>query len=71
MMMAAKHELDRLLYSRKEAAYLLSLSSRSLDYLIEKRHIKARRIGSRVLIPVEEVRRIAVEGVECSVIEAA
>jgi hypothetical protein len=49
----------RLLYSREEAAYQLSLSVRSLDHLIAGKKIEIRRIGSRILIPHEELVRLA------------
>lgn len=49
----------RLLYSRKDAARLLSISTRSLDYLIVKGTVNTRRIGSRVLIQHEELIRLA------------
>jgi hypothetical protein len=48
-----------LLYSRKEAARQLSISVRSLDYQIAGKQIATRRIGSRILIPQEELVRLA------------
>ena len=48
---------DKLLLSRQEAAALLSISQRSLDYLIANKVLIVRRIGSRVLIPATELRR--------------
>ena len=50
---------ERLLYSRKEAASLLSLSVRALDCLIQDCRIKTRRIGNRVLVPADELLRFA------------
>jgi excisionase family DNA binding protein len=50
---------ERLLYPRKEAAYQLGISVRSLDYLITSGRIKARRLGKRNLIPASELRRVA------------
>ena len=50
---------ERLLYSRKEAAHLLSLSVRALDYLIEDCRLKTRRMGNRVLVPADELLRFA------------
>ena len=64
-------EVAKLLYSRKEAAFALSLSVRSLDYLMESGAIATRKIGSRVLVPVEEINRIAAKGVDGPVAEAA
>src|ERR1700722_14181948 len=40
----------RLLYDRKEAARQLSISVRSVDYLIAGRQLETRRIGKKVLI---------------------
>jgi excisionase family DNA binding protein len=52
---------EKLLYSKADAAYALSLSKRSIDYLISGKKLEARRIGNRVLIPAESVRRFARE----------
>jgi excisionase family DNA binding protein len=49
----------RLLVSREEAAQLLSISQRGLDYLIANRQLPTRRIGGRVLIPVADLRKYA------------
>jgi len=40
----------RLLYDRKEAARQLSISVRSLDYLIAAGKFETRRIGKKVLV---------------------
>ncbi len=50
---------DRLLVGRREAAHMLSISQRSLDYLVAAKELTARRIGSRVLISITELRRYA------------
>ncbi len=50
---------DRLLVGRKDAARMLSISERSLDYLLANQQLHARRIGSRVLIAVTELERYA------------
>ena len=50
---------DKLLVSREEAAQLLSISQRGLDYLVASKRLPARRIGGRVLIPVVDLRRYA------------
>jgi hypothetical protein len=42
----------RLLYDRKEAARQLSISVRSLAYLIANKMFQTRRIGKKVLIPM-------------------
>jgi excisionase family DNA binding protein len=48
---------EKLLVGRHEAAALLSISQRSLDYLVANRQIQVRRIGARVLIPRSELLR--------------
>ena len=50
---------QRLLVGRKEAADLLSISARALDYLVANRQLSTRRIGARVLIPIAELQRFA------------
>ena len=50
---------QRLLYDRKEAARQLSISVRSLDYLIAGRELETRRIGKKVLIPHGSLSRFA------------
>jgi len=48
-----------LLVSQEEAAQLLSISKRSVEYLTAQRQLSTRRIGTRALIPIEEVRKFA------------
>jgi excisionase family DNA binding protein len=48
---------SRILASREEAAQMLSISQRALDYLIATRRLPTRRIGGRVLIPVSELKK--------------
>lgn len=50
---------DKLLVGREEAAGMLSISCRALDYLLANKKLSARRIGSRVLIPASELRRFS------------
>jgi hypothetical protein len=40
----------RLLYDRKTAAHQLSISVRSLDYLVAGGQLETRRIGKKVLV---------------------
>lgn len=50
---------QRLLIDRRDAAQYLSISQRSLDYLLAQGELHVRRIGSRVLIPLSELQRYA------------
>ena len=50
---------QRLLVGRREAAGLLSISARALDYLVASKRLSTRRIGSRVLIPLSDLQRFA------------
>jgi excisionase family DNA binding protein len=50
---------DKILVSREEAAQLLSISQRGLDYLVASNRLPTRRIGGRVLIPMAELRKYA------------
>lgn len=50
---------DKLLYSREDAAYCLSISPRSIDYYIAEGLILTRRLRGRVLIPIAELKRFA------------
>jgi excisionase family DNA binding protein len=50
---------DRLLVGRREAAIMLSISQRSLDYLIANKQLTTRRIGTRVLIALTDLQRYA------------
>ena len=49
----------RMLHSRNEAAYLLCLSTRSLDYLIGKKELAVRRVGRKILVPHNELLKFA------------
>lgn len=51
--------MDKLMLSRRQAAESLGISIRSLDYLIQRTELRARRIGRRILIPRTEVERFA------------
>ena len=56
---AAISSEDKLLVGRMEAAGMLSISARALDYLVANKQLITRRIGTRVLIPVSELRRFS------------
>ena len=51
--------IEKFLFSRKEAAYSLGISTRSVDYLITRKELDTRRIGAKVLITRESLRRFA------------
>jgi hypothetical protein len=50
---------EKLLLSRRDAAQVLSISQRALDYLVATRRLPTRRIGKRVLILVADLRKFA------------
>jgi excisionase family DNA binding protein len=54
-------EIDRprILYDRKEAARLLSVSVRTIDRLIGTKALAARRVGRSVLIPHVELMKLS------------
>jgi excisionase family DNA binding protein len=54
--------VPRLLYSKKDAAMMLSVSLRTVDNLIITKNLKPIRVGSRVLIPAEELRLFCKRG---------
>ena len=43
----------KLMYSKSEAAQMLSLSLRTIDNLLNNKELSARRTGKRVLIPYQ------------------
>jgi excisionase family DNA binding protein len=50
---------ERLLYPRKDAAYQLGVSVRTLDYLVARKELETRRIGKKVLITRRSLVRFA------------
>ena len=50
---------ERLLYPRKDAAFQLGVSVRTLDYIIARKELETRRIGKKVLIPRGALVRFA------------
>lgn len=50
---------EKLLVGRDKAAEMLSISCRALDYLVANKQLTIRRIGTRVLIPVSDLRRFS------------
>jgi hypothetical protein len=57
--MFMENQVEKLLYSSADAAIALSISIRSVDYLISEGKLTVRRIGRKTLIPVGDVRRFA------------
>ena len=49
---------NKLLVGRSEAAEMLSISCRALDYLVANGKLRTRRIGARVLISMADLLRI-------------
>lgn len=49
----------KILVGREEAAQLLSISVRGIDYLLANRRLPFRKLGGRILIPVAELRKYA------------
>ena len=56
--------LEKLSYSKQEAAFLLGLSVHTVSRDVNLGRIDARHYGRRVLIPREELLRIAADGME-------
>ncbi len=50
---------EKVLYTKRETAQLLSISLRSVDYLIFAQELPVRRIGRRVLVHREAIERFA------------
>jgi excisionase family DNA binding protein len=51
--------LMKLLYTRKEAAELLSVSLRQVDHLLRAGTLESRRIGRRRLIPGQTLEKLS------------
>jgi excisionase family DNA binding protein len=52
------------LYARADAARLLAISLRKLDYLIQQNALKAIKVGKRTLIPHGELKKFARRGTD-------
>jgi excisionase family DNA binding protein len=50
---------QKILFSKRDAAEMLSVSARTLDYLIAMRELEVRRVGRKVLVPRSEIERFA------------
>jgi excisionase family DNA binding protein len=51
--------MEKILFSKKEAATLLSISARCVDKLIARLELETRRIGRRRLVPRVSLERLA------------
>jgi excisionase family DNA binding protein len=51
--------MEKLLYSKKEAALMLSICMSTVEQLIARGELKTRRMGKRVLVPRGELVRLA------------
>jgi hypothetical protein len=56
-----ERSVEKLPYSRRDTAEALSLSIRSIDYLITTGRLPTRRVGGKILVPASAVRRFARE----------
>jgi hypothetical protein len=54
-----KTDTSKLLYTRRESAYLLSISTVSLDRLIKRGELRPTKVGGRVMIAPAELTRFA------------
>lgn len=61
---------EKFFYSRHEAASSLAMSLRAIDYLISDGKLRTRRKGRRVLIPSEDVKRLATEIMRSDMVSA-
>lgn len=52
-------KVEKLLYSKNDAAYALSISVRSIDRMIAGRVLPTRRLGSRIVIPAAAIKSLA------------
>lgn len=57
-----KSKSEKLLYSKRDDADALSLSVRSIDYLIITQRLPMRRVGGKVMIPGERSAAIRTRG---------
>ena len=56
---AGSQSLNKLRCTREEAAYMLSMSLRSLDYRISNQEIEVKRDGRRIYITIATLRQYA------------
>jgi hypothetical protein len=61
-------KIEKLFYSRQEAAFALAIPLRSIDYMIADQRLNTRRYGRRVLIPAADIRRTADKILRCDML---
>jgi excisionase family DNA binding protein len=49
--------MDKLAVGRREAAALLSVSLRTIDAMLARGELRGRRVGRRVLVTMDDLRR--------------
>jgi excisionase family DNA binding protein len=54
----------KLAYSKKQAAAEISLSVRTIDYLIQRGDLAAKKFGEKVLIPGEALASLIRKGIK-------
>jgi excisionase family DNA binding protein len=57
--MQSERKSEKLLYPKKEAAAMLSISTKTVERMIACGQLKARRVGKRVLIQRAELVRFS------------
>ena len=70
MLYSQTMKLDKLLYSKEEVAEIIGLSKHTISRDVRLGRIQARHYGRRVLIPREEILRIATEGMKLEAVSA-
>jgi excisionase family DNA binding protein len=63
-LVAIEAKVDRAAFGVVETARALGICADTVRRMINKRELKAVRVGRRVLVPASELRRILVEGLE-------
>lgn len=51
--------IPKLLYNKREAAFALGISVRSIEYMMANKSLSYRRYGRSVLIPAADIRRVS------------
>jgi excisionase family DNA binding protein len=63
--------MEKILVSKKEAAAALGISLRTVENLIARKELDARRIGRRRLVPKASLEKLARRDVPSPALEAA